>query len=168
MHASEHSITLQSTPDVLQVTVFGRVPLQRLAEFRFNVSRARKTSAGNLLKWNDGLRGAQRRSGPSLTTPAREPTVVVGDPTVCVAYWQIVVELVTGDFIEIPESSPSWLHAAEHLPDSHEGRPALRGLAPSQELALPSMWQRMLLTALPGADRLKHCGEARLARDMSG
>lgn len=47
---------------------------------------------------------------------AREPAVVVGDTTVSVAYWQVAVELVTADFIEIPENSPSWLHVVEKLP----------------------------------------------------
>lgn len=47
---------------------------------------------------------------------AHEPAVVVGDAMVSEAYCQIVVELVTGDVIEIPESSPGWSHAVEQLP----------------------------------------------------
>lgn len=42
--------------------------------------------------------------------------MVVGDATVSVAYWQVVVELVTGDVIEIRESSPSWPHTVERRP----------------------------------------------------
>lgn len=42
--------------------------------------------------------------------------MVVGDATVSVAYWQVVVELVTGDVIEIRESSRSWPHTVERLP----------------------------------------------------
>lgn len=47
---------------------------------------------------------------------AHESAMVVGDAVVSEAYSQIVVELVTGDMIEIPESSPGWSHAVEQLP----------------------------------------------------
>jgi len=47
---------------------------------------------------------------------AREPGVTVGGLTVAESYLQIIVELMNGDFLEIPEGSPSWDSVVDHLP----------------------------------------------------
>lgn len=55
-------------------------------------------------------------SGVRAIVLSREPAVTIGDVTVAAGYHQIVVELVSGDFLEIVEGSPSWQTVIEWLP----------------------------------------------------
>lgn len=79
----------------------------------------------------------------SSITLVREPAVAHAGTAIPESYWLIVIEFVTGDFVEIPEGDPSWRAFIDELP----GRRALLiddldALVADGEPGETLLWQR--------------------------
>ncbi|MCR8945599.1 hypothetical protein NW249_26180 [Streptomyces sp. OUCMDZ-4982] len=90
-------------------------------------------TCGALTRWSD----------ITSITLVREPEVTHEGMAISQGYWRIVIDLTTGDFIEIPQYSPSWNQVLHGLPKHRTLRVAdLDDVIAAGEPGATLLWQR--------------------------